>query len=386
MANAFDRLLQIPAVCRVWYLISTVLEIVDVVSDILWLIFVANLAMYGDFNTENGYDNEKYNFFTSLFYATIIFFSVSGSLLISKITSDLRSIFNKSDNKTIPHQKLSVFGLSAFFVLTLSDKEIIELHETKREESLSINTVDALLGLHTPNNFFNMQIPRVAACVTPGAKDADGQQYSTRLSDVYRYALQLTLSSQYWNALSIFAIVLWPFSLMGSLHACLYLIGYGAINIAFYSHHDITIRLLEDVPQMGINIAYLMSKYATGTSAVSYFSMVASVVLLTKCIVEIIHKSIIQWNRAVLAKKSTLTIAPDVSACHIILVTVFLPFLMPGVFTVHIMYLICTGMASFTMFLLQTLTCGLLVCEAGAAKEKVSIKPAVGLEIELQRG
>jgi len=241
------------------------------------------------------------------------------------------------------------------------------LHNAKREESLSINTVDALLGLHTPENFFNQQVPRLAACVTPGAKDADDQRYSTRLGDVYLYALRLTFSSQYWNALSCFAVVLWPFSLLGSLHACLYLIGYGAVNIAFYSHHEVTIRLLEDVPQLGINIAYLMSKYSSGTSAVSYFSAGASAILLAKCIVEIIYKSIAQWNRAVLVEKKLLTIAPEVSACHIVLVTVFLPFLMPGVFTVHITYLMCAGMASFSMFLLQTLTCGLVVCDSGSA-------------------
>jgi len=116
MTDVFDHLLQIPAVCRVWYLISTILEIVDLISDTLWMIFIASMAMGGEFD-----DNKEYDFFTSLFYATIIFFSVSGSLLISKITSDLRSISNTSENKAIPHQKLSVLGLSAFFLLTISD-------------------------------------------------------------------------------------------------------------------------------------------------------------------------------------------------------------------------------------------------------------------------
>jgi hypothetical protein len=267
--------------CRLYYLCLSGLEIADVLSDILWVISLWALE-YTDA------DLSEDSLFGDIQYTATAFLVLSGCFLLGKIKRQLSLIWSRIENdNSHDYLKLQVFGFSIFYCCLLSNDKILEFHAISVEKEAKRSLINDLFGLNR-ENIFTQTIPSpLANLFLFGAKDNNGKKLNT-IWDLIILPINVFYSSCYYRAFFFFLLVLWPISLIvvhlnfGSVILLLLL------NIMAYSEQKITIRFFEDIPQLVLNILYLLFLQSAKLNAYSAFSILCSTLLLTKFLVEII--------------------------------------------------------------------------------------------------
>jgi hypothetical protein len=262
-------------VCRFYYCGLGILEVADIISDALWAVSLVKLAEY--------YDYRINPMFWSIYYSSFVFLSVSGLLLIGKIKCQLLSIFNASD-RSHEYVKLHCFLLNVYYSWSVSNEKILEFHETAVEKENS-NVFDDLLGLNR-ENLWTREFPQpIPLLLLMNLEDENGKKLNT-VWDFFIIPLNLLFSYQYFRKFSYLSIFPVSVSLPGVCGLWLYFPTLFFLNIVENSNHLVTVRLLEDIPQLILQALFLRYVQATSLNAFSAFSIVCSGLLLLKFLVE----------------------------------------------------------------------------------------------------
>jgi hypothetical protein len=264
-------------ICRFYYSGLGVLEVADIVSDALWIASLVNLGDYYAYSSNYMFDR--------IFYSSIAFLTVSGILLIAKVKHQLPLIFNASDRSN-EYVKLQCFLLNIYYSWSLSDDKIVELHETAKEKEKD-HVFDDLFGLNR-ENLWTRELPYpIPLLLLLDLEDGNGRKLNT-IWDFFLVPSKLYFSSHYFLTFSYFSILLLPFSLPVVCGSGSAIYPFFFMNVFENSNHLVTVRLLEDIPQLILQALFLRYVQVSSLNAFSAFSIVCSGLLLLKFLVETI--------------------------------------------------------------------------------------------------
>jgi hypothetical protein len=264
-------------VCRFYYSGLGVLEVADIVSDALWIASLVNLGQY--------YVYSSNPMFYDIFYSSIAFLTVSGILLIAKIKHQLPLIFDASDRSN-EYVKLHCFLLNVYYSWSLSDDKIVELHETAKEKEKD-HVFDDLFGLNRENLWTRKMPYPIPFLLLLDLEDVNGRKLNT-IWDFFLVPSKLFFSYDYFQTFSYFSILLYPLSLPAVCGSGSAIYAFFFMNVFENSNHLVTVRLLEDIPQLILQALFLRYVQVSSLNAFSAFSIVCSGLLLLKFLVETI--------------------------------------------------------------------------------------------------
>lgn len=342
--NFFQRWMQNPRFCRSYFLTTSVLEVSDMGSDILWfLAVVSSTAFQSD---DDG--NQNYGGVGAIAGLTTFFFLMASLLLLSKFTEDFRAL-NAVGDQNKPYKKMEIFGFSIGFLLTMTDEEVLLLYAQLKadRDAEKCHVIDGIVGINRSDNYLDMEVPWLSRMLLPSLW-SEGT-IPVKLWEVICYPLSMTWSATYVRTLCIFHFLFWPISFFSVFTICS-IVCLGVVNLLAKSDHWYTIRLFEDIPQLCITIAYLCSPYGRdGINLASVLSLSMSALMLTKFVCEIIFKALTSSHKCQLIHRR-LQLPSSPSALHVIFVTIITPFMIyvaTAGFTAYI--LVEAGLGGFLM-------------------------------------
>jgi hypothetical protein len=245
----------------------------------------------------------------SVYIGTITIFSLTMILWIGKIFTQTATMITNPDARYETAIDFPFVGaLLPFIMLAFpsSKKKLTEIEKKKQNEEKSI--LYRVLGLR----WLSTELPCGAFTFTStlcdknrwleyGTLDTDGNpRESVKFWEAVCYPLILPFTSTYWKAISckrerncfvkfmyymfvwpvpwVWALGTWPVHLVSVLLV-------GTFSIVFFSDHSITIKLIEDFPQM-VLAYYYSTQVRYNNEAI--FSATLSLLVLTRTIIMIV--------------------------------------------------------------------------------------------------
>jgi hypothetical protein len=246
----------------------------------------------------------------SVYIGTITIFSFTMILWGGKVLSQIASLITKPDERYETAIDFPFVGaIIPFFMLAFSSskKKLTEIEKKNQNEENAKPILYRVLGLR----WLSTELPCGAFMFTSslcdknrwleyGTLDTDGNpRESVKFWEAVCYPLILPFTSTYWKAISckrerncfvkfmyymfvwpvpwVWALGTWPVHLVSVLLV-------GTYSIAFFSDHSITIKLIEDFPQMVLGYYYSTQVRYNGDAI---FSATLSLLVLTRTIITI---------------------------------------------------------------------------------------------------
>lgn len=332
--NAFQQAMENANFCRGCFLFVSLLEIFDVASDILWWWSVWTLEAFDssahfldrdDDQDPTNYNTLYHDYYLGIMYCTYIFFALSSALLVCKISTDLRDIRGGIDVEQKPFKIMEIFGISPFFLLTMSNHEVTRLYQQRKanKEVHQCNIIDSIVGISNPDNYLDWNCPFIADILTPSLGSQGDMP--KKLWEVLCYPMTLTFSWKYFRSLSVFSLIFWPISCASLSFSVCSMFFVGVANLFSKSEHIYTIRLFEDIPQLIISVVYFTSPYGkNGVNLASVATLALSTLMLGKFAIEVAYQALTTDHKCQLMSRN-LQQPHSPTALHVIYVTCIAP-------------------------------------------------------------
>ena len=411
-----------PMLLRSLYIIYGLLEVLDIVTDFIVVLQLYKLAKNCDhqYHTDDhlsmvtdddhirscsGREGKgELAFYWNLCVASTIFFILSCLMIFARLIQDWVSswtLSTLSDGKPqgFPYafRKLELFLLGPIRLLfcRLSNEDLIELHKQRVENQQNVtaneNVLDAIVGIHEKNNFFDFPCPLGTWLILGCAYNPNNNHsYIPTAWEILCYPLHLLYFTNdlYQKCWCICAV---PWLILGSIlspFTVFVITLLGLINLLFKSHHKFTIRLMEDIPQSTINFVFLLSSYnydnGSGNSGnsqlarLTILSLIPALLLLSMTLMEMLIKSIVNTVPCDMLQRKIATC--ELSFFGVWYVIIVGQLLMPAWFVYYFVVFVLKEIGlilySIVMEVVHTLCCG--------GRERIPPKQPAPVEIDTQ--